>query len=124
MISTPNLSLKRKIGEQFKVYSIDEFKTSCLSSKTMERTDNMYLSDPKNKQTIRKMHSILTYKMGNKRTGCINRDNNAVSNMINITKQFLKDRSRPEQFMRSVKIDDIKSRSKKTIKESNPKLYL
>jgi len=33
-ISTPNLSLKRKLQERFKVYNIDEYRTSCLNHKT------------------------------------------------------------------------------------------
>jgi hypothetical protein len=61
------------------------------------------------------MHAILTYKMSNKRKGCINRDNNAVNNMISITLQYLKDRTRPEHFKRGVKIEDIKPKS-----DSNP----
>jgi len=131
MISTPNLSLKHKIGEHFKVYSIDEHRTSCLSSKSeegqIEKTVNLYLPDPKNKEVVRKMHSILTYKMSNKRIGCINRDKNAVNNMITITTQFLKDRSRPERFKRSVKLDDLinnkKERDQEFIPKESIKLY-
>ena len=131
MISTPNLGLKKKLGEYFNIYSIDEHRTSCLSSKSedgkVEKTVNMYLPDPKNKQIVRKMHSILTYQMGNKRTGCINRDKNAVNNMITITTQFLKDRSRPERFKRSVKLDDLinnkKERDQEFIPEESIKLY-
>ena len=37
------------------------------------------------------MHTILIYKMSNKRKGYINRDNNAVKNMISITLQHIKD---------------------------------
>ena len=106
-ISTPNLGLKRKIGEYIKIYNIDEYRTSCLNNKTLTRCENMYLPDKKG--VIRKMHSILTYTMKNKRKGCINRDNNAVSNMINITKQFIENKTRPIHFTRGVKIENIKS---------------
>ena len=58
----------------------------------------MYLPDKRG--VIRKMYSILTYEMENKRKGCINRDNNAVMNMITITKQFIEHKTRPEKFMR------------------------
>ena len=34
-ISTPNPRLKHKIGEYFKVYNIDEFRSSCINSKAM-----------------------------------------------------------------------------------------
>jgi len=53
------------------------------------------------------MHSILTYQMESKRKGCINRDNNATNNMIAITHQYLKDKSRPQAFRRNVKLEDI-----------------
>ena len=73
-ISTPNVTLKRKLQETFKVYNIDEFKTSCLSYKTEEVCENLYLKFKKDKiQKERKMHAILTFKMENKRKGCINR---------------------------------------------------
>jgi hypothetical protein len=60
-ISTPNLGLKRKLKEYFKIYNIDEFRTSCLNNKTLEKCKNIYLPDKKN--VIRKIHSILTYNM-------------------------------------------------------------
>ncbi len=88
LISTPNLGLKRKIGEQLKVYSIDEFRTSSVNCHTKGVNENIYLPDKKG--LMRKMHSILTYKMRNERKGCINRDHNAVENMIKITDQFIK----------------------------------
>ena len=75
-ISTPNIGLKRKLKENYKVYNIDEFRTSCLHNKTEELCKNLYLKrsnnininnkDIKEKNKIRKMHSILTYKMENK----------------------------------------------------------
>ena len=40
-ISTPNLSLKRKLKERFKVYNIDEFRTSCLSYETKDLCKNL-----------------------------------------------------------------------------------
>lgn len=109
-ISTPNIGLKRKIGEHFRVYNIDEYKTSCINHKTHQRNENMYLPDKRG--DYRKKHSILTYEMSNKRKGCINRDNNAVNNMIEITEQYIKDKTRPEVFRRGTK----------TIKDTNLQL--
>jgi len=100
-ISTPGIGLKRKLREHFKIYNLDEFRTSCLSSKTMKRCDNLYLPDKTG--IIRKIHSVLTYKMENKRMGCINRDNNATNNQLAITNQYLKDKTRPMQFRRDGK---------------------
>lgn len=36
-MSTPNIGLKRKLGEYFIIYNIDEYMISCLHNKTEER---------------------------------------------------------------------------------------
>ena len=81
-ISTPNLSIKRKLKTRFPIYNIDEFRTSCLNYITEEPCKNLYLPDKTNIE--RKMHSILTYKMKNKRLGCVNRDKNGCKNIQNL----------------------------------------
>jgi N-acetylmuramoyl-L-alanine amidase len=104
-ISTPNLTLKRKLQETFKVYNIDEFRTSCLSYKTEEPCENLYLKfkkDPKQKE--RKIHSILTYKMENNRKGCINRDKNGCKNIQKVFNYYLETGERPEKYSREYKI--------------------
>ena len=104
-ISTPNLSLKRKLKETFKVYNIDEFRTSCLSYKTEELCENLYLKfkkDPKNKE--RKIHSILTYKMENNRKGCMNRDKNGCKNIEKVFKSYMETGERPEKYRREYKL--------------------
>lgn len=58
-VFTPKLSLKRKLKERFKMYNIDEFRTSCISYKTTDLCKNLYLLDKKGED--RKIHSILTY---------------------------------------------------------------
>jgi len=103
-ISTPNLTMKRKLQEKFKVYNIDEFRTSCLSYKTEEPCENLYLTfqnDPKQKP--RKMHSILTYKMENQRKGCINRDKNGCKNIKKVFKCYMETGERPEKYRREYK---------------------
>jgi hypothetical protein len=52
-ISTPNLTLKRKLQETFGVYNIDAFRTSCLSYKTEEPCENLYLKIQKRPKTER-----------------------------------------------------------------------
>lgn len=101
-ISTPNLGLKRKLNEHFKVYSIDEFRTSQLNYKTEEICENLVLSDKKGVK--REMHSILTFKMENNRLGCINRDKNSINNMKKLTDYFLKYKDRPEKYKRTTKL--------------------
>ena len=103
-ISTPNLTLKRKLQKHFKVYNIDEFRTSCLCYKTEGVCENLHLKfkkDPKKKE--RKMHSILTYKMENKRTGCINRDKNGCKNIQKVFNYYMETGERPEKYRREYK---------------------
>jgi hypothetical protein len=115
-MSTPNLGLKRKLAKQLPVYSIDEFRTSCLSCVTQEKCTNLYLPDKKG--VDRKKHSILTYQMENNRMGCINRDNNAVNNMVYLVQYFLKYKNRPENFKRSCKLP---TKNKKSLQPTNVK---
>jgi len=130
-ISTPNLGLKRKLDEHFTIVSIDEYKTSkinCVTKKENEnliiynkeiikrmedkrklkeeeniKKDNKIKEKEKKEITSVKLHSVLTYKMKNKRLGCINRDKNAVRNMQKITKQWLLNGKRPKVFCRETK---------------------
>ena len=106
-ISTPNLSLKRKLQERFKVYNIDEYRTSCLNYKTEELCNNLYLPDKKNKE--RKMHSILTYKMENKRNGCINRDKNGCKNIQKVFNYYIEYNERPEKYKRGVDLQKLQT---------------
>jgi hypothetical protein len=52
--------------------------------------------------------------MENNRMGCINRDNNAVNNMVKIVKYFLETGKRLLQFRRDYDLET------KTIKDDNP----
>ena len=106
-ISTPNLSLKRKLQERFKVYDIDEYRTSCLNYKTEELCNNLYLPDKKNKE--RKMHSILTYKMENKRNGCINRDKNGCKNIQKVFNYYIEYEERPYRYKRGVDLQKLQT---------------
>ncbi len=98
-ISTPGVSIKRKLNERFNVYHIDEYKTSQIHYKTKKQCKNLYLEV--NIGKIKKMHSILTFQMGNGRLGCINRDNNATKNMQIIVKELLQTQKRPIEYRRS-----------------------
>ena len=111
-MSTPMISLKRTIATKFTVYNIDEFRTSCLNSKTETVCQNLILPDKRNK--LREIHSILTYEMKNKRIGCINRDLNSVNNMRKLTDYYLKTRSRPLKYQRCYDVNG------QPIKVTNP----
>lgn len=103
-ISTPNLSLKRKLKERFRVLNIDEYRTSCLNYKTEERCGNLYLPDLKNKK--RKIHSVLTYQMENKRMGCINRDVNGCKNIQKLFQSYVSTGDIPLKYRRSYRFPD------------------
>ena len=102
-ISTPNLTLKRKLKKHFKLYNINEFRTSILHNKTENKCENLYLIDKKYK--YRKMHSILTYKMENNRMGCINRDKNGCLNIKKVYDYYMEHGERPLKYDRSYKFD-------------------
>lgn len=97
-ISTPMIGLKRKLGERFKIYNVDEHKTTCINNVTEEKCKNLYLPDKKG--TSRKLHSVLTYKMENNRYGCIQRDINSVKNMKKIVNHWLEHKKRPKVYSR------------------------
>jgi hypothetical protein len=117
-ISTPNIGLKRKLGEYFTIYSIDEYRTSLLNYKTEEISENLYLPDKNG--VVRKIHSILTYQMENKRTGCINRDKNSVNNMAKIINHFLEHKETPERYKRGFDLDKKEKKSKSKNKRQQP----
>ena len=71
----------------------------------------MYLPDKTGIE--RKIHSILRYQTESKRMGCINRDENAVNNMIKIVNTYLLNKTRLEKFRRDYKFPD-------KIKDDNP----
>jgi len=108
-ISTPNIVLKHKLKERFKVYNIDEYRTSCLNYKTEKPCSNLYLPDKKNK--TRKIHSILTYKMENNRLGCINRDKNGCKNIQKIFEYYSKNNERPENYRRGQILQKLQTAS-------------
>ncbi len=103
-ISTPNLSLKRKLNTRFPVYNIDEYRTSCLNYRTEKRCKNLYLPDRKGKE--RKIHSILTYQMENQRQGCINRDKNGCQNIRKLFEYYLVTGERLERYSRDFKLEE------------------
>ena len=100
-ISTPNLGIKRKLQEKFEVYNIDEYRTSCLNNKTEESCENLKVPDKSEYKTIRKIHSVLTYKMENNRKGCINRDLNGCLNIKKIFTHYLNTGERPLKYCRN-----------------------
>jgi hypothetical protein len=104
-ISTPMIGLKRKLNKVFKIYNIDEFRTTCLNYKTETRCSNLYL--PNKEGITKKLHSVLTYQMENQRYGCINRDINSVKNMRKLTLHWLDKSERLIAYKRGVNLKTI-----------------
>lgn len=117
-ISTPGISLKRKIADRFKVYNIDEFRTSKLNYKTGSVCCNLHLPDKKN--TVRKLHAVLMYKTESGRCGYINRDKNSVKNMKKIVDYFLVHGNRPLEYRRDHKLIDEDNQLKQLNKMNRP----
>jgi hypothetical protein len=104
-ISTPNISLKRKLKKHFPVYNIDEYRTSCLHYKTENYGNNLYLVNPNDKyKKSRKIHSILTFKMENNRLGCINRDRNSCKNIKKLFDFYMETGSRPDRYKKGFQL--------------------
>jgi hypothetical protein len=115
-ISTPGLSLRRKLKERFEVNLINEMNTSKIHYKTKQVCEKLSVKDLfakeyKNKSGdkelkmhfSRELHSVLTSKMSTGRLGCINRDRNAVNNFKIITKALIDTKERPEIYSTKIK---------------------
>lgn len=96
-ISTPNISIKRKLSERFEVYLIDEYMTSKAYHKCSCLGENVKVFD-KDKKEKRKLHAVLSFKIdkhgsanncSNHLSSCINRDKNSVLNMERIVKDLI-----------------------------------
>jgi len=151
LVSTPNIKLNRKLKTRFKVFLIDEFRTSCLPYHTSEkevkcenftyedkkvkpnlrkelkellkkkeeertetekkRIDDIFKFLRKYKDTVklRKLHTVLTYKMENGRLGCINRDKNACLNMMKIFNHVMETGARPQEFIRGYELNKMET---------------
>ena len=116
-ISTPNIGIKNKLLEKIKIYNIDEYNTSKINYKTRKETENIMLPDKNNK--LRRIHSVLTYKMENQRMGCINRDKNSVNNMKIITDYYMKNKERPIEWQRNTKRVQPQIKKIKNVDTSN-----
>lgn len=104
-LSMPNMALRRLLKKRFEVYNIDEFRTSKINHLTHEEMKHLKIKvktkDIKNNIVVKELYSVLTYQMSNKRIGCINRDYNAVLNMLRIVDSLLTNYGRPKDLMRN-----------------------
>lgn len=72
----------------FKVYKVDEYKTTIINCRTFEKNTNDFKRmDKYGNQFI--LNSVLTYTCKNGRQGCINRDRNASNNILYIVMYWI-----------------------------------
>ena len=105
-ISTPNMGLKKLLSRRFKVFLIDEFRTSKIHHETEKKCENLMkpIKYGVDKVYKKKVHSVLTFKKSKKEMGCINRDYNACLNMLKIVNELIRTKKRPEIYDRSMNI--------------------
>ncbi len=59
----------------------------------------------KKENPIRKLHSVLTFKMENNRKGCINRDYNGCLNIRKLFNCYINNENRPLQYCRGYNLE-------------------
>jgi len=119
-ISTPGLGLKRKLGKQFRMLQIDEFRTSKLDNRTEKECENLRIAiKSKNGKKTKNLHAVLTSKMENQRKVCMNRDLNSVLNMKKIANHYISTGERLEAYRRTPRATSVAplTSSKVEIKE-------
>ena len=123
-ISTPNMRMKKLLSKRFKVFLIDEYKTSRIYHKIIgeeiyeskdENKIKFTFKTKDNKEIKKTIHSILTFKMSNKRSECINRDYNATLNMLAIVKYLIEHRERPKCFTYEKPLQPVKGSNVKKL---------
>ena len=109
VISTPCIGLKRRLAENFKIFNIDEFRTSCLDNLTFKENKNAKIYDTKTGKK-KALHSVLVSNIlenvvGNPLKRFQNRNRNSALNMVNIIKHYKTEGIRKPEFSRSFKIN-------------------
>jgi hypothetical protein len=116
VISTPCIGLKRRLAEDFKIFNIDEFRTSCLDNMTLKENKNAII---KNKQGNKKeLHSVLVSNILGNTVGkplkrFQNRNRNSSLNMRNIIENYKNKGERKLEFSRSYKLNNNNEKTTK-----------
>jgi hypothetical protein len=123
-IPTPGIGLKNKLRKHFKIYNIDEFKTSQICHSCGKKTDYFVnIKNPKkNKDNIMIQHSLLRCTNVDNCNKIWSRDINGSLNILKIGLELLNNRDRPIQFARkkiSSQSDEVQTsdtKEEKTLK--------
>lgn len=103
IISTPCIGIKRRLSEDFKIMDINEFRTSCLDNKTLDKNFNAKVTTKNGK--VKNLHAVLVSTISKTHNGNTikrfqNRDRNSVLNMVNIIEYYKKNGKRHPNFDR------------------------
>jgi hypothetical protein len=109
VISTPCIGLKRRLAENFKIFNIDEFRTSCLDNITLKKNKNASVYNKKSGKK-KELHSVLVSNiLGNADSRPLkrfqNRNRNSSLNMRNIIENYKNNGERKLEFSRSYKLN-------------------
>ena len=116
VISTPCIGLKRRLGENFKIFNIDEFRTSCLDNITLRENRNAVVVNEKTGNN-KELHSVLVSKILKNTVGkplkrFQNRNRNSSLNMRNIIENYKNEGERKLEFSRSHKLNNNEKKTK------------
>ncbi len=125
-ISTPNKKYEKILNKNFKVFKLNEFRTSIIENKTELKCENLKKEQNYKKMSIKevysleklkeknklkyekekekKVHKILTCKTSSKLIKYINRDTNAVKNMVKIVSNYILKNKKPIIYVMGTKI--------------------
>jgi hypothetical protein len=126
-ISTPNKKYLKLLCKNFPTLKLNEFRTSIIDNKTEIKCENLKSKldykklniksvnklekvKKKNKELYdekmksKKIHKILTCKTSKKFNKYINRDKNAVKNMLKIVSSYIKTNIKPKTYVFGTKI--------------------
>ena len=126
-ISTPNKKYLKLLSKNFPTIKLNEFRTSIIDNKTEIKCENLKTEinykklniksvnkleklKKENKNKYKKLlkskknHKILTCKTSEKFKKYINRDKNAVKNMLKIVSSYIKINIKPKTFVLGTKI--------------------
>ena len=127
-ISTPNKKQERMLNKNFPMLKLNEFRTSIIDNKSELKCENLVIkelnyknmniksvysleklrlkNEEKYKKVIsnKKIHKILTCKTSEKLMKYMNRDINAVKNMLKIVSSYIKINIKPKIFVLGTKI--------------------
>lgn len=104
-IPMPCIGLKRRVNEELKIMDLNEFRTSCLDSKTLEKNKNVEIINNNNKK--KELHSVLVSKIlenGECKLRYQNRNRNAVDNFKLIVDHYKNYGLRKQEFSRTTKL--------------------